>query len=172
MPVVCFVDPTTLLLLMPSPIAFLELKIPPPAVGVVLGLGMWVVSDWGASIQSPLPVRYAALAIGGIGGGALAIAGDVAFNRAQTTINPFRPQNTSTLVTSGVYRATRNPMYLGMLAVLLGWSVFLGSALALLGPIAFVAYITRFQIIPEERVLLAKFGSVYGDYARNVRRWL
>ena len=151
---------------------FLELKIPPPAVAVLVGIGMWAVSDYGPSAELAMNVRSLAIAIGGFAGAALAIAGDVAFRRAQTTINPFRPQNTSALVTSGIYAVTRNPMYLGMLVVLLGWAVFLASALALVGPVAFVAYITRFQILPEERVLLGKFGLEYTGYAAKVRRWI
>ncbi len=107
-----------------------------------------------------------------LAGGATALAGDLAFKRARTTINPFKPQNTSSLVTSGIYRLTRNPMYLGLLMVVLGWATFLCSAFALLGPVAFVAYIARFQIVPEERVLSAKFGSGYSEYLARVRRWL
>ena len=151
---------------------FLELKVPPPAVAVLLGAAMWFVSDSGPSIELPWVARLLALVLGGLSGTALALAGDLAFRRARTTINPFRPQNTSSLVTSGVYRVTRNPMYLGLLVALFGWCVFLGSAFGLLGPVAFVAYITRFQIIPEERVLLAKFGSAYSEYLQNVRRWV
>jgi len=117
-------------------------------------------------------VRSLAFAAIALAGGATALAGDLAFKRAETTVNPFKPQNTSSLVTSGVYRFTRNPMYLGLLMVVLGWGAFLCSALALLGPVAFVTYITRFQIVPEERVLLAKFGMTYAAYIGRVRRWL
>ncbi len=63
-------------------------------------------------------------------------------------------------------------MYLGMLIALLGWAVYLPSALALLGPVMFAFYITRFQIIPEERALHSIFGSAYYEYSQRVRRWL
>jgi protein-S-isoprenylcysteine O-methyltransferase Ste14 len=76
------------------------------------------------------------------------------------------------LVTTGIYHHTRNPMYVGLLLVLLGWVSFLCSVIALLGLVAFVIYITRFQIVPEERVLLAKFGADYAEYLARVRRWL
>lgn len=72
----------------------------------------------------------------------------------------------------GVYRATRNPMYVGLALLLLAWTVYLGAPLALLGVAAFVAYITRFQIVPEERVLAQKFGPEFGAYRSRVRRWL
>lgn len=150
----------------------LELKIPPPAVALLIAIAMWFAARTGPSIDLPLQLRSVAFGAFALSGGAVALAGDWAFRRARTTINPFRPQNTSALVTSGVYRYTRNPMYVGLLLVVVGWCAFLGSATALVGPIAFVAYITRFQILPEERVLLSKFGASYSDYLTRVRRWL
>jgi protein-S-isoprenylcysteine O-methyltransferase Ste14 len=153
-------------------VQLLELKIPPPVVAIVLGAAMWLASRSGPSMELPLLVRSLVFAAVALTGGATALAGDLAFRRARTTINPFKPQNTSSLVTSGVYRFTRNPMYLGLLMVVLGWAALLCSALALLGPVAFVAYITRFQIVPEERVLSAKFGAAYSGYLARVRRWL
>jgi protein-S-isoprenylcysteine O-methyltransferase Ste14 len=150
----------------------LELKVPPPAVAVLIGVAMWFGSRYGPSVEWPLVVRSTAFVVIAMAGGATALAGDLAFKRAQTTINPFKPQKTSALVTSGIYRLTRNPMYLGLLMVVLGWAAFLGSAVALLGPIAFVAYITRFQIIPEERVLSAKFGAAYAEFLNRTRRWI
>ena len=96
----------------------------------------------------------------------------LAFRRARTTVNPLRPERASTLVTTGVYRITRNPMYVGLMLALLAWSVFLASPLSLVGPVVFIAYINRFQIRPEEAVLTAKFGPVYEQYKSTVRRWL
>lgn len=152
--------------------SMLELKIPPPLVAVLAGIAMWFAARVGPSVQLPLSVRIAAFVIIALVGGATAAAGDLAFRRAKTTINPLRPEKATALVTAGIYRFTRNPMYLGLALVLLGWAAFLGSLLALAGPIAFVLYIDRFQIAPEERVLLAKFGSAYAQYKARVRRWL
>ena len=84
----------------------------------------------------------------------------------------MKPQTTSSLVCSGIYRVTRNPMYLGLVFVLVAWAVFLSSAWALLGPMAFALYMNRFQIAPEERVLSSMFGASYSDYLSRVRRWL
>lgn len=152
--------------------SLLELKIPPPVVAVLIGLAMWFASGFGPSIALPLLVRGVVFAAIALAGGATALAGELEFKRVRTTINPLKPQNTSSLVTSGVYRFTRNPMYLGLWLVVLGWAAFLCSALAFLGPIAFVAYISRFQIVPEERVLSGKFGTAYSGYLARVRRWL
>ena len=150
----------------------LELKIPPPAVAALLAVAMWLSTRFGPTVDLPLLARSVACGVLVLAGAALGIAANVAFRRVRTTPNPFTPQQASSLVTTGIYRHTRNPMYVGLLLVLLGWLAFLCSAVALLGPVAFVAYITRFQIIPEERVLLAKFGSAYSAYAADVRRWL
>ena len=84
----------------------------------------------------------------------------------------MQPAKTTSLVAGGVYRFTRNPMYLGLLLVLAGWAVFLSNALAFALLPAFIAYIGRFQIAPEERALAAKFGTEYEAYRTEVRRWL
>ena len=96
----------------------------------------------------------------------------LSFRRARTTVNPLRPANSSALVTSGIYRHTRNPMYLGMATLLAAWATWLGTPWALFGIVAFVAWITRFQIIPEERVLANLFGADFAAYRARVRRWI
>lgn len=150
----------------------LELKIPPPAVALLLAVAMWGLSRWTPPVELAPAVRLAAAALIALAGLGFDLAGVISFRRARTTVNPLRPEKAAAVVTSGVYRITRNPMYLGMALILLAWAVFLSSAWALLGPLMFVLYITRFQIKPEERVLAALFGSSYADYRASVRRWL
>ncbi|HTN49254.1 MAG TPA: isoprenylcysteine carboxylmethyltransferase family protein [Burkholderiaceae bacterium] len=150
----------------------LELRIPPPIAALLIGAAMWFAAPLGPSLALPLALRIATFVAIALAGGAIALAGDLEFKRAGTTINPLRPQNATALVTSGVYRFTRNPMYVGLTLVVLGWATFLCSALALAGPVAFVLYIGRFQIAPEERVLSEKFGASYAEYSSQVRRWL
>lgn len=105
-------------------------------------------------------------------GVAFAVAGVMAFCQARTTIDPRRAAKATRLVTGGVYRITRNPMYLGMAFTLLAWGVYLGSLLPLLFMPLFLVYLTRFQIIPEEQALLRRFGGTFHAYRRKVRRWL
>ncbi len=100
------------------------------------------------------------------------LLGVLAFRASRTTVNPLKPERASALVTGGIYRVTRNPMYLGMTLLLLAWAIQLSALLPFLGPVVFVAYITRFQIEPEERTLRRVFGDGYTAYARQVRRWL
>ncbi len=150
----------------------LELKIPPPAVAFLVGAAMWLAAEQRVSLELPFAARLFAFVVIAVAGGATALAGDLEFRRARTTINPLKPENASALVTSGIYRFTRNPMYVGLTLLLVGWAAYLCSAWSLPGPVIFVLYITRFQIVPEERVLAAKFGAAYAQYASRVRRWL
>ena len=84
----------------------------------------------------------------------------------------MKPEGTSSLVTSGIYRFTRNPMYVGLLFVLIAWAVFLSTPWLVIGPFVFVLYMNRFQIEPEERVLFRLFGTAFATYKGAVRRWL
>ena len=98
--------------------------------------------------------------------------GLIAFLRARTTPNPLQPQQASTLVTDGIYRCTRNPMYLGMALALLGWAGWLAHPLALACIPLAMAWLQRFQIQPEERILEQRFGEAFRRYRQRVRRWL
>ena len=151
---------------------FLEHKIPPPAVGLGIGVLMWTLASLAAPLELPFGVRLGvalALLVAGVG---IAISGVVSFRRAKTTVNPIKISTASSLVRSGVFRVTRNPMYLGMAIALLGWAAYLASWPALLGVPLFVLYINRFQIAPEERAMASLFGADYAAYKEKVRRWI
>jgi protein-S-isoprenylcysteine O-methyltransferase Ste14 len=94
------------------------------------------------------------------------------FLRRRTTINPLKPDSASALVTGGIYRFTRNPMYLGGATLLLAWALYLGNVAAFAGVPLFILYMNRFQIAPEERALEARFGAEYLAYRTRVPRWL
>ena len=150
----------------------LELKIPPPVVALVVCVAMWTLSLFAPALEAPVFIRaITALAIASVGG-IFSMAGGIRFRRAKTTINPMKPQAASSLVTTGIYKFTRNPMYVGLLLVVIGWAAFLCSPWALPGPVVFALYITRFQIRPEERVLTSLFGTEYTAYQSRVRQWL
>ncbi len=134
----------------------------------MVGAALWLPPV----LALPEGLRIAlSLALAGIGLG-FDILGLLAFRKAKTTINPLQPERSTQIVSTGVYRVTRNPMYLGMALMLLGLAVYLASPWALLGPLAFAAYLTRFQIRPEEQALTARFGAAYTTYCAQVRRWL
>ncbi|MCF8533260.1 MAG: isoprenylcysteine carboxylmethyltransferase family protein [Reyranella sp.] len=150
----------------------LELKIPPPAVALFAALAMWLATSASGILGFMLPGRLAIAITLAVLGIAISMAGFMSFRRAGTTVNPTRPDTTSSLVEGGVYRFTRNPMYLGLLLVLGGWAAYLSNAAAFAGPVLFALYINRFQIVPEERALAARFGTAFDDYRHRTRRWL
>lgn len=150
----------------------LDHKIPPPVIAVLCGGFAWLLAHCTPGFHLDVPARLPIVAILVLIGLALDFSGLLSFRKAKTTFNPLSPGKSTAIVQSGLYKFTRNPMYLGMVFNLLGLCVFLANPLAVVAVVAFVAYITRFQIIPEERLLLAKFGEPYALYTKSVRRWL
>jgi protein-S-isoprenylcysteine O-methyltransferase Ste14 len=150
----------------------LELRIPPLALVAMFVVGIAMVTVYVPLVAVPLPGHKFAAAALALAGLLLALVGVLQFRRARTTVNPMSPAKASALVSSGIYRWSRNPMYLGMALLLLGVAAW-GSTLAgYLLVLAFCWFLTRFQIIPEERVLLAAFGQEFAQYMAKVRRWI
>ena len=148
----------------------LELKIPPCRSMVVCALIMKSIAYVLPFVALPhLPIVAIVMALIGIGAG---IAGVWSFYKARTTINPLEPSEATHFVSEGIYKLSRNPMYVGLACCLVSWAIWLSYLLPWLGVLLFVAYMTRFQIIPEERVLRQKFGDEYQNYCLKVRRWL
>lgn len=150
----------------------LELKVPPPVVALLLGAAVWWLAPLGPAVDWPEWLRQGLAAVLLLTGVLLDFSGLLAFVLRHTTINPLRPRSSRALVTTGVYRFTRNPMYLGLVILLGAWAVWLSALLPWAAPVLFVLYITRFQIRPEERVLTELFGPPYTDYTQRVRRWI
>ncbi|GAA3534006.1 isoprenylcysteine carboxylmethyltransferase family protein [Zobellella aerophila] len=150
----------------------LDLLIPPPLVVALFGLMMWVCAQELGGGRFTLV--WPDLVIGLLLGSGLLLIGSAAgaLLRARTTVNPLRPGNTSTLVVTGVFRWSRNPIYLGDLLLLLAWVLWLGQLANLLLLAGYVGYMNRFQILPEERILAQRFGEAYRAYCAKVRRWL
>jgi len=147
--------------------------IPPLVLAGLLAVLMWLAARAFPQAVLPLPWRGLVCAAAGAAGLAICALGVLPFRRAGTTVDPTRPERASALVTTGVYSMTRNPMYLGMLLVIVAWGLCLANTVGLiLAPLVFVLYIDRVQIPREERALAAAFGSDYTGYASRVRRWL
>ncbi len=151
---------------------WLELRIPPLLVWFVIAGLMLGVAYYAPGLSFTLAGSSAIALVLVALGGALAFAGVIAFRGKHTTVNPLTPSASTSVVSSGIYRISRNPMYLGFLLALAGWGMYLSNAGAALLLPAFFAYMTRYQIKPEERALLAKFGSEFAQYMSRVRRWL
>jgi protein-S-isoprenylcysteine O-methyltransferase Ste14 len=150
----------------------LDLKIPPVAVLILFALAVIAMARWLPSGNLPFVGSGALALVALMAGIAVALAGVVAFARRGTTVNPLTPERATALVDVGVYRWTRNPMYLGMALALLGLALWCTSLPGVALVSGFCAYITRFQIMPEERALHGIFGEPYAAYRRRVRRWI
>lgn len=150
----------------------MKLLIPPPVIALLCGLAMCGIGE--AFPQARFAFPFQAILAGAFVAVGLAI--DLisigAFRKAKTTITPLAPEKATSLITTGLYRYTRNPMYLGLLLILGGVAIWLGSLANGIFLIAFVGYITAFQIAPEEARLSDLFGSEYERYRVRVRRWL
>ena len=147
----------------------LELKILPPVIVGVGGLLNWFATHWVNDLFSPPWLLIATLMVVS---GVIGVAGVLGCLRCKTTLHPWNPGETRVLVTQGVFRLSRNPMYLALLLLLLAYYLYQPTWFS---PLVFVVvtwYLTRFQILPEERILSEKFGDQYAQYASSVRRWL
>ena len=145
-------------------------KIPPPVVALFFGAVMWLVSS---GTKDPIGTsRIIGILVCWLAGTYFSVSALIAFRKVKTTVNPLKPQSATSLVVSGVFGLSRNPMYVGMVFILLAWSIYLGSSWALLGMIGFIIFINQFQVVPEERAMLALFGEEFVSYSKKVRRWL
>jgi len=148
------------------------IRFPPVAVTASFGLAMWLAARALPMLRFDFQGRRAvALALLALGA-AISLAGVIEFRRARTTTNPLRPAAASSLVVTGIYTRTRNPMYLGFAVALLAWSAWLANPVTLLGIAGFVAWMNRIQIVAEERAIAALFGEEFERYRNRVRRWI
>lgn len=149
----------------------LELRVPPALVFGLFAAAMFLLGRFLPVGQFDFTGREALMwALLGLGvlTGALAV---VQVLGAGNSLNPHHPERTKALVERGIYDLSRNPMYLALLMMLLSWGLYLGNAFNTLLAALFVAYMNRFQIGPEERILEQKFGPAYRQYCKLVRRW-
>jgi protein-S-isoprenylcysteine O-methyltransferase Ste14 len=150
----------------------LDLRVPPLVVVVLLGVAMWGIGRVAPGLYFDYPGRTVLACLVGLLGLVVVVIALSQFRRHQTTPDPIHPENSTAIVTTGIYGRTRNPMYLGMLLWLVAWATWLSNPVCVPGPIVFVLYMNRFQIAPEERALSASFGAPYEQYLRTVRRWI
>lgn len=146
----------------------MENSIPPPLLTLALALVMW----FAASDTSAPTWRVALAAAIFFVAGAFGLPAIRSFRRVGTTIDPVRIDRASALVTGGIYRVTRNPMYVSLTLMLVAWATWLDGPWAWAGPVLLFIWLDRFQIRPEERAMSAKFGEDYDRYRRKARRWL
>ena len=150
----------------------LELKIPPVILVLVTAGIMGTLAFALPGLGFTLPASSFVALVFAATGVAFALLGVWEFRSADTTVDPRVPDQSASLVVGGVYRVSRNPMYVGFLLVLIAWGILLSNLASLVFLPAFVIYMNRFQIVPEERHMREKFGELYRQYEEKVRRWL
>jgi protein-S-isoprenylcysteine O-methyltransferase Ste14 len=147
-------------------------RIPPPILALIAALLMAALDRW-LPLARCVPAPWYRLGLFPAAAGVVIVAtAFMSFRRVRTTVNPIDPSKATHLVTAGVFSISRNPMYLGLLLVLIGWAVWLGAASPWLIVPLFWAVITYGQILPEEQALTRLFGQRYAAYRREVSRWL
>lgn len=150
----------------------LETKIPPVALFVLFIVAMNLISREFLAFHFNLPLNGMVFLLCFVASGVIGIAGVYQFRRAQTTVNPIKIDGVSSMVESGIFAYTRNPMYLGLFLLLFGFGYWQQNLLSIVVSFSFIRYMNRFQILPEERALEAIFGAQYIDYKQRVRRWI
>ena len=150
----------------------LQLKIPPAAQFLAVAACMWLVANYVPSLQFAMPARKLLVAAFFCLGGIVAMPAIAAFRAAGTTVDPRFPDKASGLVVGGIYRYSRNPMYLGLLCLLIAWAFYLSNLLAFACIPFFVLGMNRLQIRPEEIAMEKQFGDEYRAYRKSVRRWI
>jgi protein-S-isoprenylcysteine O-methyltransferase Ste14 len=142
------------------------------ALFAICGVSAWLLARVfpTLSMRGPISLSFAAAFV--LLGAVCAVLGVASFRRARTTVNPMKPGTATALVTSGIYRVSRNPMYLGFLFLLLGELAWLANPVTWIIAPVYIFYLDRFQIRPEERALRERFGAAYSTYAAQVRRWI
>lgn len=151
---------------------FLELKVPPVALFILVLVASYFSAQQLSTGAIGMPFKLVVLSVGIVLSGVIGLAGVWEFRKQKTTVNPIKVETASTVVDSGVFGYTRNPMYLGLFILLFCFGYFFQNIFSVLLSFAFVIYMNQFQIKPEERALEQLFGAEYVDYKQKVRRWV
>lgn len=149
----------------------LQLKIPPVLAAFIIAMAIFITAKMAPTFILPPLLHRGFLLSAIIGGGIIAVWALIMMKAADTTINPYKPKQTTVLIEHGIYAHTRNPMYLSLAIGLLGLCGYWGTLWGILWVIVFIGFMTQFQIIPEEQSLRRHFPQ-FSDYCHRVRRWL
>ena len=150
----------------------MRLLVPPPIYAIGFAGFIWAMSLWFPQFGFDFTGKVVLSGVVAITGLGLDLVSLQRFFKAHTTVSPMSPRDTKTIVEDGIYRYTRNPMYLGLTLILGAFALWIGNLLGFIAIPVFIWVITQFQIRPEEEILLEKFGEPFGDYMMRVRRWI
>lgn len=150
----------------------LETLIPPPIIALAFATLIWWMADYLPNIQIEHVLKMLIVSVLLVIGLYFDLAGLFKFRKARTTVHPMKLDKSSALVNTGIYKITRNPMYVGLVFILSAWCIYLNCPASMVAVAGFIFYINVFQILPEERMLATLFGKEYVEYQARVRRWL
>ena len=148
----------------------IKTKLPPPLVALIFGFLINYTKNIFPKIEIKNQIIFGSFMI--INGLIIILSAIILFKKYQTTISPLNPSNATKLITNGIYKFSRNPMYLGLLLVLLGISIIFNLTGGFFFILLFILYMNLFQIIPEENAMVDLFKDQFIDYKKNVRRWI
>jgi len=148
----------------------IKTKFPPPLVALTFGFLINYTKNIFPKIEIKNEIIFGSFMI--ISGLIIILSAIILFKKYQTTITPLNPSNATKLITDGIYKFSRNPMYLGLLLVLLGISIIINLIGGFFLIPLFILYLNLFQIIPEENAMVDLFKDEFLDYKKNVRRWI
>ena len=148
----------------------METKIPPPIVTLTFGLSIYFSREMFPAIEIQHSLYLGIFLL--ISGFFILVSAVRLFRKDKTTVNPLSPEQATTLVTDGIFKYSRNPMYLGMAIVLSSIAVFFNLLGGIILIALFCAYITKFQILPEERAMRDLFSDDFDKYSKVTRRWI
>lgn len=150
----------------------LEAKIPPAMLFILAAISIWIISKYTAGFEIKNITKNSIVTLITITGLIFGFSGIISFKKSNTSVDPTNPESADTLVSSGIYRVSRNPMYLSLVFLLIAMVLYLESLWSIIVVCLFVVYMNRFQIIPEERAMIKLFGNEYVDYMQRVRKWI
>jgi len=150
----------------------LKLKIPPALQTLIFGVLMWLIDKYVFFGSFTIPKQKIISKVIFLFGAMIAVIAVWKFLTIKTSSDPTNPSKATNLVTDGIYSYSRNPMYLAIAIVLFSWMIALGNLINIFILLLFIWYITKYQIKPEEEVLLKIFGKDYNEYYKKVRRWI
>lgn len=139
---------------------------------ILAAISIWIISKYTAGFEIKNITKNSIVTLITITGVIFGFSGVISFKKSNTSVDPTKPESADTLVSSGIYRVSRNPMYLSLVFLLIAMVLYLESLWSIIVVCLFVVYMNRFQIIPEERAMIKLFGNEYVDYMQRVRRWI
>ena len=145
-------------------------KIPPPIITLICGLSIYfsrpLFSEKIYIYSNIISILFFFF------GSAFLVFALSSFKKQKTTISPLQPEKASALVISNVYKYSRNPMYLGMLFILISLAISYNIIGGIIAISIFIFFITKFQIKPEEVQMEKLFGEKYAQYKKRTRMWI